>query len=291
MIVGAFFQYHHCVRIYNRFKFDEKFTDKWEKDETDMKIRDSDEVPTNPMLNSFRPSVGLSATSNNSVNNINVPDNMSDMASVASSRGTMHIMAGPTKDTKQKKSILKRLFHISSKSNHTENIPNNSSVAVGHSSGITVTSSQKLFKQGYAGVVDAKGKWERFYIVLSGRRLWLYKDKYSFDTDPEHPVRLRPLAMEDFTSTGSAASNNYTLTLTPLDMLNSSKPNIAGSSGGHGLKSWIFKFDMLEEMEGWLNSFQVAAALPSSDANIAFEAATSGSAHPILTLSHAEQKF
>ena len=114
--------------------------------------------------------------------------------------------------------------------------------------------SEKIHKEGYFAFKSGKNSsfssWDRYYFVLSGVSLWMYKDKHKFTTEPDRPVKLRPISLEDYAPQVLESTKSFKILLNPC--VNGS------SSSSTSFTPWTMKFDTNSEQEMWLDAFQMS---------------------------------
>ena len=250
MCIGSIVQYHYCLRIYNRFNFDEDFKDIWEKTENEREIRDSSaENEHNDTMNMF--GSGLMDPASSDMDTDTALRESFGVAPTASS--------APVKRSLNKnKSIFQSMFfqslkHESSASNLGTSVGAGSMLEseVGSNSqrgaGFTASNNmhKEVYKQGYLSIKDKK-KWSRYYVVVNCTHIWYYKDKHRYDHSPEQPVKLRPIRLDHYTPSVGLTSPPFNIILKAKDARSN-------------LKDWEFKTDTADEQTEWMRVLRLSS--------------------------------
>ena len=234
MIIGAYFQYHYCLRIKNRFRFDEEFTDTWDKAEHERKIVDDSEQPLRG-VNGV--AVELRAPRD--------PNDPNDRDSIASGR-TYKFGQSSVDNVSKNKSVLRKLFHLSfSSGNKNSAVP----AAASSSSPAAVVT---VFKQGFVSVRKSSDRWTRYYCVLSNNLIWIYADKYKYENNPNVPHISRPIDMEYYVPVVMSQYSPFQIKL----QVNTTKFNLV---------TWEFMCDTLEELNDWMRVLLLSAQFNSNN--------------------------
>ena len=231
MVIGAFAQYHYCLRIKNRFQFDEEFRDQWDKAEHERKIVDDSEQP-------LRGKIGLDE------------GNASDSASNSSGR-TYKFGQSSVDNVSKNKSTLRKLFHLSFANNNSKNqeSANNSTNTVPTANSTAIV---KVFKEGFMSVKKSNDRWVRYYCVLSNNLIWIYADKFKYDNNPNVPHVSRPIDMEYYVPMVISQYSPFQIKL----QVNTTKFNLV---------TWEFMLDTLEELNDWMRVLQLSAQCNSTN--------------------------
>lgn len=211
MVTGGFVWYHFCLRIYNRFKFDDNFTDKWNKSEMEKMVKDDLDIP-----------VGLTKEQMDS------DDGSRRVLRVGGSSSS----AATPADNKTKRFLLSRLLR---RSQTAEEITASASADV-------AVDPSTLRKAGYM-VVAPEGESasvQRYYMVLVGTNLWFYNDRRAYETDPDRPARTRPLQLPLYVVEIKSGLTVPQISLT-----------VNTATAVSQLKGFEFQCDTIEETKSW----------------------------------------
>lgn len=237
MSLGALVQYHFCLRIYNRFKFDDDFHDDWDKPENERHIDEDLDVPDGRSGNDI------------SMRNPSVSSRSESVASITS-HGTVRVVDNGKNNIARK--IIKPVIHKGENKlpKNSEATHNPMSESAAQSNGLDstdATNSEKIITEGYCTFKSGKNSsfssWERYYFVLSGASLWMYKDKHAFAKEPDCPIKSRPILLESYKPEILDSSKSYKILLVP-------------AANDNSLSSWTLKFDTESEQEMWMEAFQ-----------------------------------
>ncbi len=97
--------------------------------------------------------------------------------------------------------------------------------------------------------------WERKFFVIRGILIYYYKDKRSFELEPQKPINLRPIELEGYTMIAGAVEPPYNISLVPIDT-----DDIR--------KTWKFRCDTIAEFNNWVDVFTNALRMCDSSHSI-----------------------
>jgi hypothetical protein len=103
--------------------------------------------------------------------------------------------------------------------------------------------------------IFGRDPWERKFFVIRGTLIYYYKDKRSFELEPQKPINLRPIELEGYTMIAGAVEPPYAITLAPID------PDDIR-------KAWKFRCDTLTEFNNWIEIFNDALRMCDSSQSI-----------------------
>ena len=121
--------------------------------------------------------------------------------------------------------------------------------------------AMELYHEGYMMVKSGENVlfsgWERYYFVLSGMGLWYYKDKQTYDNNPDNPIRMRPIELENY-----YIQDLESLTITSKPNKPNSNKKVIGEKfkfillpyeeNNQTSRPWKFRCDTMDEMTQWL---------------------------------------
>lgn len=223
IVISGFYTYKYCVKIYNRFHFDEKITD-FHDNFVDIKTMLN---PQNELVRDLfkKYSHDVIAEAYNSLIN----------------EGKLlesdHIL-------KKKKCIQKYLKNNKKISKKDEDISSSES----SSSDFEDPNKDKYMnyltvKIKQTGTILKNDPWERRYAVINSQyEMSFYKDDYSFKMKPEDPINRRPIDLEGYSLlVDDKSSGPYFFSLVTSD------PDDVR-------KGWIFRVDTQKEFTEWIDS-------------------------------------
>jgi hypothetical protein len=237
MVVGAVMQYHYCLRIYNRFKFDGMFVDHWEKNETERKVGDDSDL-TRGFAGSFSDTASEKARAQRRAGYGD--DQAADDGSVDSrqSRNSAAKERG-----QERKGILKKLL---SRAEGPHPAP-----AGEERRGHKALHAGKVYKQGYISLRNSQVSllWTRYYFVLRGTNMWYYKDRAVFEKDATESMISRPIDLLHYTPCLISNVPPFRLGL-----------NVNAVGLQAKVKDWEFTVDTKEELQEWMSVLTAAAS-------------------------------
>jgi hypothetical protein len=181
-LVGMYFWYHYCLRIYNRFKFSSKVVD-WDNaynPEHNLDDHDDEVVPKDTKV-PFKDA----RKEQRSISSIKNPLVLDDTKSVHSEASNATHMSELYLDL------------TSTASNPEE-----------HDCGYLTLKTDARF---------LKDPWERKWFLVRRSRLYYYSDKASWTKSPSKPINNRPIDMEGYTLIAGTVEPPYPLSLVPID--------------------------------------------------------------------------
>lgn len=123
------------------------------------------------------------------------------------------------------------------------------------------SSRENVTKLKYSGHLTVKGvkksfslsdPWERRYFVVEDNFIYYYKDKKSYELEPQNPINRRPIDLEGYTLVAGAVEPPYAISLVPID-------------ADDIRKAWKFRCDTLTEFNNWVDVFTSAIKTYNQD--------------------------
>lgn len=184
-LVGMYFWYHYCLRIYNRFKFSSKAVDWDDRYNPEHNLEDHD------------------AHEHIGVKDGTKRNNNENTAATVRMAGVKNPLGGD--DTLSE-------YSDATKATHTSDLFMD----------LTMTASNAKDQDcGYLTLkMEArflKDPWERKWFLMRHARLYYYTDKAAWTRAPSHPINKRPVDMAGYTIVAGTVEPPYPLSLVPID--------------------------------------------------------------------------
>lgn len=181
-LIGMYFWYHYCLRIYNRFKFSSKGAD-WDDSYNPEGVLDDmeEDVTTQKGSLKSRKNVGVSMGG--------IPEKTP-------------VVKNPLVDSSSDATYE---THASNPSDIFLDLTMDGDDAI---SGYLTLKTEKRF---------LKDPWERRWFVVRGSNLYYYEDKDAFTRNPSMPMNKRPISLEGYTLVAGTVEAPYPMSLVPVD--------------------------------------------------------------------------
>lgn len=230
--------YRYCVRIYNRFKYVET-NSTWLTNEIDPETRIREfSVDNNSRKGNIR-----SVSSNRKKRKKGIIAKIFNTKNKSfSSNGDEGTDTTITNNTTGNEPIINNLGPRQNTYNHVQYDDLDNTIRHGAKYGLAGIAHEGYVTIHQSGIFGPK-KIRHFLLLVENKLVW-YESKRAYELDPDKPVNLRPVYIENYRiSTRKEDGNIYCLQLSPEKYYDEKK---------------IFEFrcDTIDEVTGWTNAFQ-----------------------------------
>eukprot|EP01036_Dinobryon_divergens_P031373 gene31373-40759_t len=257
-LLGMYVWYSYCLRIYNRFYWDQSTGDKWQGFSADDEggAADLDELST---LTEEDPAVAI------------------DIATGTTPNRTISSSSSNDSYNAKKESKVKLDSSSGAIGEDQPNLLPHSEV----SGSLSLKEHSRISKE----------YWTRKFFLLKGSQLFYYTDRAAFIEAPGKPLNRRPLDLSTYMMKHSSTSTTFEIILSPCgDVSEDDAPQSdvsdnesdvasrkGSSSGGGGSRStklgkeWHLRCDTFKEFEYWVQVFARWSKLTDKNLEIAVD--------------------